>query len=203
MARYKLIEDDSFIVDLNVFNSYFTLQNDLFGLEEKNVIGLRKNAIITKENKDKVEYKNDCYFDISPYLNKYDAYKSILAYLLENNYDLDFIKSVLNDDYFTFDMAVDLYCKGMKYPLPSKYKVEDFEKLIRISKYDDICEVGKSLEKKYFWTIYKEKEAYTEEEQRNLFVNKERICNLFEQMTNDLANLAYSRNEVDEKIRKL
>ena len=203
MARYKVIEDDSFIVDLNNFNSYFTLENDLNNFKEKNVIGLRKNSIITLENKDKVEYKNGCYYDISSYLNKFDVYRAILEYFIEKKYDANKIKSYINEDYFTFDMAIDLYSNSIKYPLPEKYKKEDFEKLIGMSKYDEFTKVGQELEKKYFWTIKKETEAYEKEEFRNLHANRDRICRLMEQMTIDLANLANNRNEVDEKVRNL
>lgn len=203
MARYELNEVDSFIVELNKFNSYFTLKNDLFNFNEKNVIGLRRNAIINSDNKDRVEYKDGCYYDISPYLNKYDVYDSILSYLIDKNYDLDFIKSVMNDDYVTFDMYIKAYSNNVKYPLPKKYSKKDFSVLLGVNSGEKLDELINSLYEKYADNILKEQELYVSEEKRNLDANRERISNLIESMMVDLANLANNRNTIDEKVRKL
>ena len=203
MARYELNEADSFIVELDKFNSYFTLKNDLFNFNEKNVIGLRKNAIINGDNRERVEYKDGCYFDISPYLNKYDAYDSILTYLIDKKYDLDFIKSIMNDDYVTFDMYIKMYSNNINYPLPEKYSKKDFSVLLGVGEGEKLDELINSLYEKYTDSILKEQELYVNEEKRNLSFNRERICNLIKTMTNDLANLANQRNSVDEKVRKL
>ena len=193
MARYEMIDKYGKIDDKG---NVFILKNDISNFKEFVLISLNEEDI----NEENRVCKNDVYYDISPYLNKYDVFDSIATNLIDINKDKEYINTLVNEDYLNFDLCFKLYTNDIRCNLPERYDILDFENIININ---NVGEYRNKLLDKYKDTINKEQDLYILEEKRCLLANKERVCSLIENSINELANLVNNRNDIDEKVRKL